>query len=252
MRRLVVHTLAMVVVVGAWVHPTCGETARDLTAEAESLVLADERSAVSLEKAVALYTRAAQLEPDKAAIQVKLAEAALQLGDASSDGLTWYEAGERAAERALALDEASAHAHFLLAANRGHVAKRRSIIETRPSIVADLEQHLARALTLDPRHARALHMMGILLRDTPVLVRFYLKGKRSDVERYLVAAVEADQSFPQARLDLADLYRGTGRPAAARAQAQAVLEMAPPLRGRLWRERYRPAAEAILRRLAAE
>jgi len=137
MRRLVVHTLAMVVVVGAWVHPTCGQTARDLTAEAESLVLADERSAVSLEKAVALYTRAAQLEPDKAAI-------------------------------------------------------------------------------------------------------------------HLVAAVEADQSFPKARLDLADLYRGTGRPAVARAQAQAVLEMAPPLRGRLWRERYRPAAEAILRRLAAE
>jgi tetratricopeptide (TPR) repeat protein len=200
---------------------------------------------------VALYERAAQLEPGSAEIQIKLADAAIDLGDASEKGLPWYERGERAAERAVALNEASADAHFLLAANRGHAANVRPILEVRPSIVGDLEKHLLRALVLNPDHARALHMMGVLLRDTPFLLRVYLVGKRSEVERYLTAAVRADPDFSEARLDLAELYRATGRPALARAQAQAVVDMAPPERARRWREKYRPAAEALLKRLSA-
>jgi len=250
--RLIVFTLVTVVAAGVRVHPAVAETARELTAEADRLIGAHEGLPPSLQKAIALYERAAQLEPVNAEIQIKLAEAALELGGSAADGLAWYKVGERAGERAVALNELNAHGHYLLAANRGHVAKRRSIIEARPSIVGDLEQHLLRALALDARHARALHMMAILLRDTPLLVRLYLKGKRSDVERYLVAAVDADQNFPQARLDLAELYRSTGRPALARSQARAVLEMASSPRERLWREKYRRAAVTLLRRLPAD
>ncbi len=219
--------------------------------QADRLVAADDVGAATLQEAVALYQRAAQLEPRSAEIQIKLADAAIDLGDASEKGLPWYELGERAAERALALNEASADAHFLLAATRGHAANARPILQVRPSIVGDLEKHLLRALALSPDHARALHMMGVLLRDTPFLLRVYLVGKRSDVERYLTAAVRADPEFSEARLDLAELYRTTGRPALARGQAQAVVDMAPPTRTRRWREKYRPAAGALLERLSA-
>jgi hypothetical protein len=228
------------------------ERAGDLTAEADRIVGAPDRSAASLREAIILYERAVRLEATNAAIRIKLAEAALELGDVSADGLAWYELGQTAAERAVELNEGDAHGHFLLAANRGHVARRRSIFQVGPSIVGDLEQHLRRALTLNPRHARTLHMMGVLLRDTPLIARFYLKGKRSEVERYLVAAVEADPRFPQARLDLAEFYRGTGRAALARPQAQAVLDMTSSSGDRLWREKYRSEAAALLESLSAK
>jgi tetratricopeptide (TPR) repeat protein len=242
--------LALVVVaVVAPIDALPAQTARELTADADRLAGARDRTPAALQNAIGLYEEAIRLEPDSAELHVKLAEAALDLGDASANGLVWYERGARAAARALELNERAADAHFLLAAHRGQLTKRGSILEIRPSIVGELEEHLRRALALNPRHARALHMMGALLRDTPVVLRVYLKGKRSDVERYLGAAVEANPRFPEARLDLAELYLSTSRPALARAQAQAVLDMAAGSDDRLWREKYRSAAAALLQRL---
>jgi hypothetical protein len=89
------------------------------------------------------------------------------------------------------------------------------------------------------------------LRDTPVFLRGSLQGSRNDVERYLVAAVAADPDFAEARLDLAKHYRDTGKVEQARAEAEAIVQMTPPARPRAWREKYRPAAEALLRELPA-
>ena len=222
------------------------QTTHDLLVEADRLVRADD--ARSLERAVDLYEQATRREPASAAIHVKLAAAALDAGDGSAtDALRWYDLGKRAAERAVALDPGSADAHFLLAATRGQIAKRRLVS---PAIVGELEEHLRRALAANPRHPRALHMMGRLLSDTPLALRPFLNGRRRDAERYLRAAVDADPNFPEARLDLAEHYRREGRVADARAHAQAVIDTTRPTR--TWRETYRPAAEALLRRLAAE
>jgi hypothetical protein len=224
-------------------------TASELVAQADRLVGAPDASVESLQRAVLLYGEAARLEPTRAEIHLKHAAAALEAGEATAaDPLRWYELGRQAADRAIALDNDNAHAHFLLAAHRGQIAKRRLVA---PSIVGELEGHLLRCLALNPRHSRALHMMGRLLRDTPLVLRPYLKGSRDDVERYLIAGVEADPNFPQGRLDLAEHYRSQGRIAQARAQAQAVIEMVSPTNVRTWREQHRPAAEALLRKLAA-
>ena len=115
-----------------------------------------------------------------------------------------------------------------------------------PNIVGQLEKDLLRALALDPHHARALHMEGMLLSKTPAPLRALLDGKKSDVERYLTSAVKADPSFAAARLDLAEYYLGQKRPAEARAQAKAVLDLKTD-RSR----RHKPAAEALLRRIPA-
>jgi tetratricopeptide (TPR) repeat protein len=232
------------------VAPALGLTASELVAQADRLVAVPDASPESLQQAVRLYGEAVALEPARADIRVKQATAALEAGDATTgDPLRWYEIGAQAAERAIALDDGSAQAHFLLAAHRGQIAKRRLVA---PSIVGELETHLLRTLALNPRHARALHMMGRLLQDTPVLLRLYLKGSRADAERYLIASVEADPNFPQARLDLAEHYRSRGQIARARAQAQAVLDLTRPTNPRTWRETHRPAAEALLKKLPAE
>lgn len=228
--------------------PARAATVPDLVAQADRLVDADV-SVQALQDAAALYQQALQQDPGVAPIQIKLAWVALRIGDGvSGDPLPWFDLGEQAAGRALAQDEASADAHFLFAAHRGQIAKRRL---ASPAIVGELETHLLRALAIDPHHARAQHMMGVLLRDTPFLLRGYLKGSKSDVPRYLTGAVEADPNFAQARLDLAEYYRSAGRIADARAQAQAVLDMTHPTWPRPWREKQRPAAEAFLKTLPA-
>jgi hypothetical protein len=224
----------------------------ELLARADALVEADDASPPALQQAVALYQEAARREPGAPLVAIGLAEAALQLGDvAGREALRWYEVAQAAAERAVALDGARAHAHFLLAATRGQVARQRPIYQVSPRIVGELEEHLRRALARDPGHARALHMMGMLLQDTPWILRLYLTGSQSEVGRYLTAAVAANPLYPHARLDLAEHHRRAGRLDEARAQARAVLAL-PLGRSRRWRETYRPQAEALLQRLGPE
>jgi hypothetical protein len=169
----------------------------------------------------------------------RLAQTALEEAERTpDDALAWYDVGKMAAERALALDGGNADANFLLAAHRGQIARRRLAA---PWIVRDLEQLLGRAIATDPRHARALHMMGRLLRDTPGPLRLLLKGSRDEAESYLLRAVQANPGYAEARVDLAKEYETTGRVREARVQAEAVMAM----KG----SRHRPAAEALLKRL---
>jgi hypothetical protein len=64
--------------------------------------------------------------------------------------------------------------------------------------------------------------------------------------------VEADSNrYAYIRWSLVEFYRDHGRHAQARAQAQAVLAMTQPVDRRQWSEKYRPAAEALLKSLAA-
>ena len=169
----------------------------------------------------------------------RLADTALAEAERDADDpLRGYDAGKLAAERALALDGGNADAYFLLAAHRGQIARRRLAA---PWIVRDLEQLLRRALEIDPRHARALHMMGRLLRDTPGPLRLLMRGSRSESESYLARAVQANPNYPEARLDLAKEYESTGRFREARAQADAV--MALPT------SKHHAEVEALLKRL---
>ena len=226
---------------------------QDLLEQGDRLTQTDDGFPDSFTRALALYEQAAALDPRNPLPHIRTARACLALGDwLGRDKLQWHERGEQAAERALALKEDSAEAHFYLAANRGNIVNLRPFWKVSPTIVADLEKHLLRALELDPRHARALHMMGVMLDETPGPLRLLLHGKKEQVESYLTRAVEADANrHAYIRWSLAEFYRDAGRPVQARVQAQALLAMAHPVDHRLWAERYRPEAEALLKNLAA-
>ena len=226
--------------------------ARELVVQADQLQAAPNASDESSRRAIALYQEAARLEPNSAEIQLKLANAALTIGAwTSGDRLRWYQLGKSAAERAVALDQNDAEALFLLAAHRGQIASLQKDLGGL-FVPQELERLLSRALSLNPRHARALHMMGVLLYRTPGPLRLLLKGSASDAEKYLVAAIEADPNFSEARLDLARYYVSRRQTSQARMQIRAVLQMTSPTRPRAWREKHRPAAEALLRELPAE
>jgi hypothetical protein len=229
-------------------------TVQDLLEQGDRLTQTDDGFPDSFTRALTLYAKAASAEKDNPLPFIRMARAYLALGDWSGSGkLEWYERGEQAAVHALALKEDSAEAHFLLAANRGNVVNLKPFWKVSPSAVSDLEKHLQRALELDPRHARALHMMGVLLDETPGPLRMLLNGRKDQVEDYLKRAVEADADrYAYIRWSLVEFHREAGRLAQARTQAQAVLAMARPVDRRTWTEKYRPAAEALLKNLAAQ
>lgn len=233
--------------------PAEAATPSELLEQGDRLTQTDDGFPDSFIRALTLYEQAAALDPRNPLPHVRLARVCLALGDwMGKDKLQWHERGELAAERALALKEDSAEAHFCLAANRGNVVNLRPFWRVSPTVVADLEKHLLRALELNPRHARVLHMMGILLDQTPGPLRFLLAGKKEQVEDYLTRAVEADSNrYAYIRWSLVEFYRDHGRPAQARAQAESVLAMTHPVDGRQWVGKYRPAAEALLKDLAA-
>src|SRR5439155_573867 len=90
------------------------------------------------------------------------------------------------------------------------------------------------------------------IRRTPFPLRLLLAGKKDQVEDYLKRAMEADADrYAYIRWSLAEFYRDAGRTDQARAQAQALLAMTHPVDRRMWVEEYRPAAEALIKNLAA-
>lgn len=235
-------------------RPASAATPSELLEQGDRLTQTDDGFPDSFTRALTLYEQAAALDPRNALPSIRMARTCLALGDwLGKDELQWYERGEQAAERALALKEDSAEAHFFLAATRGNVVNLRPFWKVSPTVVADLEKHLLRALELGPRHARALHMMGVLLDETPGPLRLLLAGRKEQVEDYLTRAVEADANrYAYIRWSLVEFYRDAGRPAQTRVQAQALLAMNGPVDRRRWAQKYRPAAEALLKNLAAQ
>jgi tetratricopeptide (TPR) repeat protein len=232
--------------------PLPAATVAELIEQGDRLQQDEEKFPQSFEQALALYRQASTIQPGAAAPYIRIAEACLALGDGVKEkdkSLAWYRQGEHAAEEAIQRQENSADAHFLLAANRGKMVNLLPFWKVSPTIVADLEKLLQRALALDPNHARANHMMGMVLYRTPGPLRLLLTGKREEVEGYLLRSVKSDPNSPGARLDLAQFYKETGRPAQARTHAEAILALHGSLPRRTGNEKSRSAAEALLKSL---
>jgi hypothetical protein len=249
-----IRSLAVFFVVATQVSLNAASV-EELIERGDALLLAEERFPQSFEEALALYREASGLQPRAALAYLRMASVYLALGDGTKDtakdkALAWYELGQQNAETALSYQENSADAHFLFAATRGNVVNLLPFWKVSPAIIGDLEKHLLRSLDLEPRHARANHMMGMLLYRTPGPLRLMLVGKRGEVEKYLLRSVQSDPGFARARFDLMQFYEKTGHPAQARAQAQALLNLPHPSPYRIWAEEYRPAAEQLLKTLS--
>lgn len=122
-----------------------------------------------------------------------------------------FENGSRLARRVLDMQENNAEAHFLYAANLGGAAQISGVIASALT-VNTLKTHARRALELNPNHAPALHMMGMMLEELP----WFLGGDPEMAITYLVRATKAKSDYTRARLDLAKAYIKRQNPRAAR------------------------------------
>lgn len=175
---------------------------------------------------------------------LRLADLHLDLGDERSDSASRqaaYAEGARYAKEALDRDERNAQAHYLYAANTGSAAQQKGMMASALT-VADLKAHVRRALELQPNHAPALHMMGMMLEELP----WIMGGNAAEALTYLKRSTAADPSYAHARLDLARVYIKRQNFSEARTELIAILRAASPLTPTDSDRRHREEARRLL------
>lgn len=184
------------------------------------------------------YEAALQLEPTHVEALGKASRSAADAGEQAPKGARRTELYRKATAYARSAVEAgpeNAEAHFHLARALGLTALSVGARE-RVRYATDIRAHALRALTLDPDHAGALHVMGVWHAEVMRLSgvqRFFAKnllgGKVfseaswKDAVAYMEKAVAVDPDRLTHRLDLAKIYADVGEKAKAREQFELVL-----------------------------
>ena len=152
-----------------------------------------------------------------------------------------YEEAARLAQRALELKEADAEAHFLYAAALGQAAELKGVTASLLSL-EEMRIHVTRALEVQPNHVPSIHMAGMMLEELP---RF-MGGNPEAALEYLERAVTLDPTYTHARLHLAKMYLKRKKPALAKRELRAIVNMDRPRDPYAWAKEYRPEAERLL------
>lgn len=220
-----------------------------------------ESSARRAAPALAAYEHGLQLDPKHVPLLWRAAREAVDLGEFERQDATrsaLYERAVQYARRAIAGNPADAEAHFQLSRALGRTALAQSPRE-RVKLAIDVRTASLEALRLQPRHAGAMHVLGVWNAEimrlnglARAVAKAFLGGKVfdsaswSEATRYLEQAVAIEPQRLVHRLDLARIHRDAGRPTEARAAYQAALR-APFLDAN--DAQYRDAAERELRAL---
>ncbi len=189
--------------------------------------------------------------PENLDLLIQLASTYLDAGDdlysETSKRLEAYKAGADFANQALALKQQHAHAHFLYAANLGHIAQLQGVLVS-AFLIREIIGHVEQSIELAPTHASALHMMGMILDGLP----WFLGGDAEGSIVYVERAVAADPYYTHARLNLGKLYLKQGRVQAAKEQLLLVTNTQSPRGSYAWSHHHNPEALSLLRDLEAQ
>jgi len=229
---------------------------------ASHVTIADrERAARNIAGSYQQLELAIKAEPANYEALWKASRDAVELGEAERDEgrrTALYKSAEQYARRAMAANPTDAEGHFSLARALGRTALTLGKKE-RVKYAGEVREHALHALKANPRHAGALHVMGVWNAEVMRLSgiqRFAAKnllggkvfGEASwaEARRYMEAAVAAEPNRITHRLDLAEIYAETDQRAKAREQYEQIGRMAATESND---ERYKREAAAALTRL---
>lgn len=189
---------------------------------AEPLPLTTDPSKSPLTQLQRLQAEGSQDSSDPAML-LQLADLYLEIGQKinqdESRKRQAFDEGARLARRALDIEKDNAEAHYLYAANLGSSAQIDGVMASALT-VNTLKTHVRRALELNPRHAPALHMMGMMLEELP----WFLGGDPDRAITYLIQATEVRPNYTRARLDLAKIYIKRQNHRAAREELRHIID----------------------------
>ena len=178
----------------------------------------------------------------------RLASMYLDLGYAlysdPKDKIDSFREGARMAKKALELDESSARAHFLYAANFGKAAQLQGWVAAARALQT-LKYHVNRVLELDEKHALAHYMLGVMYEELP----WFLGGDSDVAGEYLKKTLALDTRYAPARLDLGKWYLKRGDSQKAAAEFMKVINTPPFKKRWIWERLHRPEAEILLQQI---
>lgn len=227
------------------------------------LISAGDRESLARKPASALplYEQALALEPRNYDALCKASRELVDLGEYEPDAAkrsAFYARAVEYARRAASITPNAAEAHFHLARAVGRTALALGPRE-RTKYGVEVREHAMRALQFAPNHPGALHVMGVWHAEimrlngiSRMVAKTFLGGKVfgsanwKDAARYLEQSVEAEPMRLVHRLDLARIYRDSGRTDETRAAFRTALTLALTDAND---DRYRAEAERELRAL---
>ena len=228
---------------------------------AEHVAMGDRERFSNPASALKHYEAAMAADPRNYDALSKGSFAAVDVGEAATDAgrrTALYKSGEQYARRAIEVKPTDAEGHFALARALGRTAQT---LGSRDKVkyAADVRTHALEALKHDPKHAGALHVLGMwnaeVMRLNGVsrfMAKKFLGGKVFDsaswerAQTYMEQAVAAEPTRLVHRVDLADVYLERKNSAKAREQIEYVLR-APGTDAN--DAKYKRQAEALAKRL---
>jgi tetratricopeptide (TPR) repeat protein len=191
------------------------------------------------ERALREYEAAVADDPRDHVALWKASRSAVDLGETTTDDARkteMFKKGETFARRAIEVNPQDADGHFCLARALG----RRALsvgVRDRIKFGTEVRKEALAALTIDPTHPGALHVMGVWNAEVMRLngiQRFFAEkvlggrvlgeAKWKDAVSYMERAVAADPQRLTHHLDLARIYADVGQTSKAREQYQIVLQ----------------------------
>ncbi|WGS65298.1 tetratricopeptide repeat protein [Marinitoga aeolica] len=104
-------------------------------------------------------------------------------------------------KKAVKLDEKNGYAHYALGAAIGRLAQYKGIVSSL-FMLGDFDEHIKKAIKLDPNLYTAYIALGMRYRDVPWPLYNYKKS-----EQYLLKAAEIEPSYVNAYYELGVLYK---------------------------------------------
>ena len=200
----------------------------------------NDRAAFNATAALGRYEIALATAPTQYDLLWRAAREAVDLGEAAPTPAQRAEFNKKAegyARRAVAANSTAADGHFMLAVALGRTALTLGARD-RVRYAAEIHDEAALAAKIDPRHAGALHVLGVWNAEimrlsglTRFAARNFLGGKIFDqaswanATRYMEAAVAVDPSRITHRLDLARIYADNNAKPKARVTCEAALRL---------------------------
>ena len=204
---------------------------------AEHVAMGDRDRDANPASALAHYEAALRADSNNYEALSRGAYAAVEAGKVTTDRARreqHYARGEQLARRAIGVRPNDAEGHFALAAAIGRRAQTMGSRD-RVRFAGEVRTHAMHALQHNPRHAGALHVMGMwnaeIMRLNGVsrfMAKNFLGGRVfesanwNDAQRYLEQAVQLEPNRLTHRVDLAAILLDRGNKSAAKEQIDFV------------------------------